>query len=252
MKSEIGRYSVEARGSDSICESIHSDIKKGAKSWLACLNPHSFVVAQKDQAFSNALQSATYLIPDGIGIVLASMISDRKIRSRVTGADVFFGLHERMNSQGGGKIFFLGSSSHTLRKIEARMSRDFPNLRVVGVYSPPFVSEFSKLDSEKMLQLVNEASPDILWVAMTAPKQEKWIMENLDGIDSCFVGAVGAVFDFYSGEVVRSSHMFMRLGLEWLPRLVREPKRLWRRTFISAPLFIWMIIKTRVKRHKRM
>jgi N-acetylglucosaminyldiphosphoundecaprenol N-acetyl-beta-D-mannosaminyltransferase len=89
-----------------------------------------------------------------------------------------------------------------------------------------------------MIEAVNSAKPDVLWVGMTAPKQEKWIANNISRLNVRFIGAIGAVFDFYAGKVKRSKPVFQRLGLEWLPRLINEPKRLWRRTFVSAPIFI--------------
>lgn len=94
-----------------------------------------------------------------------------------------------------------------------------------------------------MRRVINLAKPDVLWVGMTAPKQEKWIYANLPHLNVKFAAAIGAVFDFYTGRVKRSSPIFQKLGLEWLPRLVSQPRRLWRRMIISAPIFIWHIIK---------
>jgi len=94
-----------------------------------------------------------------------------------------------------------------------------------------------------MIEQINRAAPDVLWVGMTAPKQEKWIFANKERLQVKFIGAIGAVFDFYSGNVKRSHPFFQRLGLEWLPRLLRDPRRLWRRTFISSPIFLYKILK---------
>jgi len=97
-----------------------------------------------------------------------------------------------------------------------------------------------------MIEAVNRAGPDVLWVGMTAPKQEKWIHQNKDKLNVKFIGAVGAVFDFYAGNVKRSHPWFQEHGLEWLPRLLQEPRRLWRRTFVSAPLFLCMVLLQRM------
>lgn len=91
------------------------------------------------------------------------------------------------------------------------------------------------------------AKPDILWVGMTAPKQEKWIYKNRDKLDVKFIGAIGAVFDFYAGKVKRSHPAFQKMGLEWLPRLLQEPQRLWRRNFVSNPKFMFDVMIHRVK-----
>jgi N-acetylglucosaminyldiphosphoundecaprenol N-acetyl-beta-D-mannosaminyltransferase len=93
-----------------------------------------------------------------------------------------------------------------------------------------------------MIDLINQSKADVLWVGMTAPKQEKWIYQNKNRLSVKFIGAIGAVFDFYTGEVKRSPVLFQKLGLEWLPRLIQQPKRLWRRMFISAPYFLWHVI----------
>ncbi len=96
-----------------------------------------------------------------------------------------------------------------------------------------------------MIDKINEAHPDVLWVGMTAPKQEKWIYQNRSRLKVKFIGAIGAVFDFYTGTVKRSYPIFRNMGLEWLPRLIRQPRRLWRRTFISSPRFLFRVITSR-------
>ena len=214
--------------------------------WLACLNPHSYAVALEDKTFSRALHDADWLVPDGAGIVLASRLLGGKVYARVTGSDVFFGLHSRMNEVGGMNVFFLGATEDTLAQIRERMARDYPNIRVAGTYSPPFKPNYSNAELEEMIKVINAVKPDVLWVGMTAPKQEKWIYENRTRLNIRFAGAIGAVFDFYTGRVKRSHPVFQRLGLEWLPRLIQQPKRLWRRMFVSAPIFLWHVFKARL------
>ena len=213
--------------------------------WLACLNPHSYALALNDPPFAWALRAADWLIPDGAGTVLASKLLGGQIRDRITGSDVFWGLNRRLDARGGCSCFCLGSSEDTLGLITARLARDFPNVRVAGVYAPPFKGEFSPEDDAAMLAAINAVRPDVLWVGMTAPKQEKWIARHQDQLDVKFSAAVGAVFDFYSGRVKRSHPVFQRLGLEWLPRLIQQPRRLWRRMGVSAPIFLWHVLRQR-------
>lgn len=123
------------------------------------------------------------------------------------------------------------------------MAQDFPNIELAGAYSPPFKPEYTRAELDEMIAAVNAVEPDVLWVGMTAPKQEKWIYDNLSMLDVKFVGAIGAVFDFYTGRVKRAHPIFQKLGLEWLPRLLQQPRRLWRRMFISAPIFLWHLLK---------
>ena len=215
--------------------------------WLACLNPHSYVVALDDPPFAQALHAADWLIPDGAGIVLASKLLGGQIRERVTGSDIFREVQIELNRAGGYRVFFLGSTEATLAAIRQRLAHDYPNLDVAATYSPPFKAEFSAADNQAMIAAINAAAPDVLWVGMTAPKQEKWLHQHHAQLNVKFAAAVGAVFDFYSGRVKRSHPVFQRLGLEWLPRLLQQPRRLWRRMGVSAPIFLWHVLRQRRK-----
>lgn len=239
-------YEVYASGADACGASIADWIEKGDRlRWLACLNPHSYAVALDRPEFQAALRDADWLVADGVGIVLASWFQGGALRERVTGSDVFFAVHRRLDASGGGRIFFLGSTDETVRSIRAKMAVDFPRLEVVGTYSPPFKPEFSEAELDRMVSAVNAVRPDVLWVGMTAPKQEIWLHRLRDRLDVRFAAAIGAVFDFYTGRIKRSSPAFQALGLEWLPRLLQEPRRLWRRMLVSAPIFAWHVVTRR-------
>ncbi|ACT59470.1 WecB/TagA/CpsF family glycosyltransferase [Hirschia baltica] len=218
---------------------VQSENKKNK--WLACINPHSYVVAKNDENFETALKSADWLIPDGIGIILASRLLGAPLPERITGFDVFENVMCDLNGRGG-SVFFLGSTAETLEIIKNNIQLDFPSVNLVGLYSPPFKEKFSERDVNQMVDKINNANADVLWVGMSAPKQEKWIYAVSGRINVNFTGAIGAVFDFYAGKVERSSPFFQKIGLEWLPRLVKEPRRLWKRTLISAPLFSWDVL----------
>lgn len=240
MKENILGYKVNAQSIDCCLDDLFASLSKSRNClWLACFNPHSYSVALNDAIFSLALKNANWLIPDGTGVVVASCILGGGIRKRITGFDVFDGLNHRMNTIGGFSVFFLGASEKTLSLIRSKMADDYPNIRIAGTYSPPFTASFSASELEDMINQVNAAQPDVLWVSLTAPKQEKFIYQNRERLNVKFAGAVGAVFDFYSGKVKRSHPVFQRLGLEWLPRLIQEPKRLWKRMIISAPIFLY-------------
>lgn len=251
MKEEVLGYSVDALPPATILRDIESHVLvgpsgTGTAKWLACFNPHSYAVSLRDSRFSEALKSSDWLVPDGIGVVMASILLGGFIRRRITGFDVYENLMASMNARGGCRVFFLGSTEHVLRLIERNVSRDYPNIVIAGVHSPPFSDEWSDEQVAGMVSLVNRACADVLWVGMTAPKQEKWISDNIVHLNVRFAGAIGAVFNFYAGNVKRSPRIFRRLGLEWLPRLVQEPRRLWRRVFISAPVFIRDALLVRV------
>ena len=238
-------YSITTESCDSCLLQIRSWLEnKEHPRFFACANPHSLVVAARDPVYRSALLSADLLTPDGTGIVLASRILGGSIRKRITGTDVFVGVCKLLNDSKG-SVFFLGSTEKNLAAIRAKMSKEYPTIRIAGTYSPTFKESFSPSDNNLMIRAINEMHPDVLWVGMTAPKQEKWVYEHLVRLDVGFVGAIGAVFDFYTGNVKRSHPAFQRVGLEWLPRLIKEPKRLWRRNFDSTPIFLWWLAKAK-------
>ncbi|MGH1454588.1 MAG: WecB/TagA/CpsF family glycosyltransferase [Paracoccaceae bacterium] len=212
---------------------------------MACLNPHSYVVARTDQPFSAALQNMDWLIPDGTGVVKAAKWLGKPLNGRVTGPDVFEQTL-RIQNANGGSVFFLGASEGTLTKIRERLARDFPNVTLAGTYSPPFKSEFSDADNAAMIAAVNAASPDLLWVGMTAPKQEKWLAAHRDQLNVGAAGAVGAAFDFFAGTVKRSPLILQKMGLEWLHRSLMSPGRLGKRNATSNPKFLAEVLKTKL------
>jgi len=194
MKTEtedILGYRVDRRGLEDCVDDVIAWIKGDACRWLACLNPHSYVVALDDPAFAKALHEADWLVPDGQGIVLASRLLGGAIRRRVTGSDIFAGVNRHLNDAGGRSVFFLGSTEETLAAIRARMAVDYPRVRVAGTWSPPFKPEYTAAENEAMLAAINAAAPDVLWVGMTAPKQEKWLHANRARLDVKFAAAVG-------------------------------------------------------------
>lgn len=240
-------YDVSTASKEDCNKQILAWMASGEKGkYLVCANPHSLEVARGDGIFHEAIRQADLVVPDGIGILLASRIHGGNIRERVTGSDIFWGLSKSLNLARGYRVFFLGSTETNLASIRERMRADFPNITVAGVYSPPFKSEFSADDNERMVSAVNDAQPDVLWVGMTAPKQEKWIFQNRHELQAKVIGAIGAVFDFYTGNVKRPHPLFQRAGLEWLPRLIQEPCRLWRRNFVSNPAFLSRVVLSRI------
>lgn len=251
MNETILGYSVTTGSVDECLSDIVAGFEEGGRCrYFVCANPHSLEVAREDREFELALKSADLVVPDGIGIVIASKILGGRIRERVTGMDIFLGLSAALNKETGFRYFFLGSTGSNLKRMEEKMKKDFPRITISGIYSPPFKDEFSDEDSRIMVDNVNRAGPDVLWVGMTAPKQEKWIYRNRDRLNVKFIGAVGAVFDFYTGNVKRSHPFFRKTGLEWLPRLLRQPRRLWRRNFISNPSFLLRVISSRMAGEK--
>ena len=140
-------------------------------------------------------------------------------------------------------VMFMGSSEKVLDLIVKRAAEVYPHLKIV-TYSPPYKPEFSEEDNKAIIEAINAADPDLLWIGMTAPKQEKWTYSHWNELDiHCHVGTIGAVFDFFAGTVERAPMWWQRHGLEWLYRLLKEPKRMWRRYIIGNALFLWNMLK---------
>ena len=213
------------------------------------INAHSFVVAQKDAAFADALLAADALLPDGISIVKACrwLKSKNAPDEKIAGADLFAYEMGRLNEKGG-TCFFLGSSPATLSLIEEKAKAVYPNITVKS-FSPPYKPVFSPEENQTMMDAVHAADPDLLWVGMTAPKQEKWLHDHWANLDiHCHAGAIGAVFDFFAGTVERAPQKWIDLGLEWFYRLIKEPRRTWRRYLVNNPRFLWLVLKEKLSK----
>ena len=217
-------------------ESIDLETKKV----INTINPHSYVTAKSDKDFQEALYRSDILIPDGSGIVLAAKYIYGKTIKKIAGADLHQFLLKKMDEKKG-KVFYMGASQNTLYKIEERLKKEYPNMSVES-YSPPFEEAFTKEDNDIIISKVNKFNPDVLFVGMTAPKQEKWLHQHKSKLNFKVASSIGAVFDFYAGTVERPSQFWIGIHLEWLPRLLKEPKRLWRRNFVSTPLFLFDVV----------
>jgi len=205
------------------------------------ISPHSYVVARKDSLFREALLASDYIIPDGVGIVMAARILAGKKIEKIAGSDLHEVIIKALNERNG-SCFYLGSSDLTLGKIRERLSREHPAVRA-GSFSPPYKTAFNKEDTCSMINAVNEFNPEVLFVGMTAPKQEKWVHENKHLINAPVICSIGAVFDFYAGTVKRAPKWMQKIGLEWLHRSILNPGRLGKRNFSSNPQFILDVVK---------
>jgi N-acetylglucosaminyldiphosphoundecaprenol N-acetyl-beta-D-mannosaminyltransferase len=207
---------------------------------FACANPHSLVTAQTDPTFKSALNNADFVVADGVGVTIMARFAGVKVGPRITGTDYFFSLMKALQERGAANVYFFGSSRNVLNLISVRMQREFPRLKLCGTVSPPF-RPWSTEEDAAMVASINDADPDVLWVGMTAPKQEKWVEANRNKLHAPVIASIGAVFDFYAGVHPRAPQWMCTLGIEWLYRMLREPRRMWRRNIISAPKFVALV-----------
>jgi len=223
-------------------ESLHAIDRRASQRVFACANPHSLVVAQQDTDFYSALTHADLVVADGVGALVVARWAGIRIGPRITGTDYFQGVLNALQQRGSGRVFFFGSSQHVLNLIAKRFASDFPSLTLCGALSPPF-GTWSEMENHRMVKIINDAKPDVLWVGMTAPKQEKWVEANRRQFNVPVIGSIGAVFDFYAGTYSRAPKWVCNIGLEWAYRFILEPRRMWRRNFVSAPKFIWLVLR---------
>ena len=222
-----------------------AEIGFAQKILINTINQYSFCIAEKDAKFKAALQGSDVLLPDGEAVVSAvRWLTGQKIK-KIAGADIHLHLLQELERKGG-SCYYLGSTESTLSKIRERLSIEFPNVRV-ETYSPPYKNEFSPTDNDKMLEGINAFQPDVLFVGMTAPKQEKWAHAHKQQANTKIICTIGAVFDFYAGTVKRPSQFWIDLKLEWFIRLLKEPKRMWKRYLYYGPIFVLFVVKEKIR-----
>lgn len=209
------------------------------------LNQYSYCIAEKDPEFKKALLDSEILLPDGVAITASIRFLSGESIPKIAGADVHEYLLSYLNNKAG-KCFYLGSSEEVLLKIQNRLKKEYPRISA-GFCSPPYKASFTAEDSQAMIEAVNAFQPEVLFVGMTAPKQEKWAHQFHKALDVRISCCIGAVFDFYAGSMRRPSQLWINLGLEWFGRLISEPKRLWRRYLYYGPIFIYGMIKAKFK-----
>ena len=232
-----------------ICSRQELERLPEGKLLINTINAHSYNTAQKDPLFAEALMKGDALIPDGASIVMACRWLKAKCQptERIAGWDLFTFEMERLNRRGG-TCFFMGSSERVLALIREKAAKVYPNIRI-GTYSPPYKPAFSEEENRAIVDAINRAQPDLLWIGMTAPKQEKWAYSHWKELDiHCHCGTIGAVFDFFAGTMERAPLWWQEHSLEWLYRLIKEPRRMWRRYVIGNMLFLWNIAQEGMRR----
>ncbi len=212
-------------------------------------SPNSYGLALNDKEFETALKNTDVLVLDGIGIALGSIILNGKNIKKISGQDCFdyfIALADRKKW----RVYFLGSSDITLKKITDRLKREYPNVIVKG-YSPPFKPEFSEADNAAMVNDINAFSPDVMFVGLTAPKQEKWAYQHYKKVNARIVCTIGNVFDWYAGNSKRPAKIWINLRLEWLVRIFLRPE-IFRRNTGNQMKFLrdLFLHKTHIKRIK--
>lgn len=214
---------------------------KNYQSKMVCVaNVHMLIEAWQNSHFADLLRNADLVTPDGMPLVWMMKLMGVKQAERVAGMDIFH-TSCKQASTAQISVFLLGSSPEVLEKICQRLKNEFPNLKIAGTYSPPF-APLSPNPDISIVKTINDSGAGIVFVSLGCPKQELWMAQYREKIQSVMIG-VGAVFSIYAGLVKPAPKFVRNAGLEWLFRLIQEPRRLWYRYSTTIPIFIWLALK---------
>lgn len=229
MKETFLGVNVSTQTYEQLSQNLLNDINKNKKSFIVAINPEKIMKAQEDETLRELLNKATYQIPDGIGVILASIIKGGKIRRRVTGIDMMLKLCE-VAAENDKKIFLYGAKPGIASEAKVKLEEKYPGIQIVGT-----LNGYEK-DETVITETINSSEADIIFVALGSPTQENWIIEHMDELAPKVYQGVGGSFDVVSGRLKRAPAFFQKLGLEWLYRLIKEPWR-WKRQLI-LPRFL--------------
>lgn len=236
---------VAATNLSNACQTIEHWISEKEKTYV-CIAPVSTVVdSQKNEKYRNIVNSAGMTAPDGMPLVWIGKLTGNADIERTYGPDLLIAL-SKLSEQKGFKCFFYGGTSETNQLLIKKLEDQFPGIKIVGHIAPPFRNS-GELEKEDILEQINKADPDILWVGLGSPKQDYWMHNHRSKLNVPVIIGVGAAFDFVAGVKPQAPLWMRRGGLEWFFRLCNEPRRLWRRYLIGNTTFIYLLIKSAIK-----
>ncbi|PVE71646.1 WecB/TagA/CpsF family glycosyltransferase [Priestia megaterium] len=234
MKENILGIDVCSDTYDELAVKLLQDIDKGRKSFIVAINPEKIMKAQEDRELKSLLNQATYQIPDGIGVILASKLKKGRIRERVTGIDMMLKLCKEATNNGK-RIFLYGAKPGIADEAKAKLEEMFPGILIVGT-----LNGYEK-NEEVIERTINDSGAEIVFVALGSPAQEHWIIAHKEKLNPSVYQGVGGSFDVISGRLNRAPAVFQKFGLEWLYRLLKEPWR-WKRQ-LELPRFLLRVLR---------
>ena len=231
-----------------ILNRIFNLLADNKKFYICVLNSFVIVKANNDPELLKIINNAEIVIPDGMPLVWYSKTFKNKLSERIDGFKFFYEFSKIANQKGYSYYFLGADSEEILTKIKERLNKEFSNIIIKGFYCPPFMDDFSDDLNEEMVKKINDVKPDVLWVGLSAPKQEKFIYNNFEKMHIKMAAGIGAGFNFYSGSVNRAPVWLQKSGFEWLHRAFSEPNRLLRKYLIHNTKFILLVFKDLIKR----
>jgi N-acetylglucosaminyldiphosphoundecaprenol N-acetyl-beta-D-mannosaminyltransferase len=218
-------------------------IAEGERRYVCVTGVHGVMESQRDEALRAVHNDSGLTVPDGMPLVWCARAAGRADVTRVYGPDLMLALCERGLGQGW-RHFFYGGAAGVADELAAALQQRFPGLVVAGTHTPPF-RPLTAEESAAVVDMVNDARADIVWVGLSTPKQERWMAEHRHRLHASALIGVGAAFDFHSGRVRQAPAVLQRAGLEWAFRLAMDPRRLWRRYLRNNPAFLARLARRR-------
>lgn len=216
-------------------EAVTKALAQKTKGYVCVTGVHGVMEAQQDTQFRSILNGAFLNTPDGMPMVWIGRLNGCREMDRVYGPDLMLLICEFARDKGY-THFLYGGAEGVAQDLQRKLEAKFPGIKIVGSYTPPF-RPLNENEEAELVRLINEKKPDIIWVGLSTPKQEKFMARFKDKLDATLMFGVGAAFDFHTGRVRQAPRWMQRSGLEWFFRLCCEPRRLWRRYFRNNPLF---------------
>lgn len=227
---------IAAIDMDWLLDFTDKNIKKLSGDYMCVSNVHTTVISFEDESYCDIQNGGILAIPDGGPLSTVGRKRGFKNMERTTGPS-YMGEILKKSTQKMYRHYFYGSTEETLKKLQEVLQRDYPGIQIAGMYSPPFRS-LTEDEDKSVVERINETKPDFVWVGLGAPKQEKWMAAHQGRIDGFMVG-VGAGFDYFAGNISRAPQWMQRSNLEWVYRLMQDPKRLFIRYWHTNMKFIW-------------
>jgi N-acetylglucosaminyldiphosphoundecaprenol N-acetyl-beta-D-mannosaminyltransferase len=236
LRANVLGVGISALDLDAAVEVVAKALDCKTKGYVCATGVHGVSEAQRDPAFRQILNQAFLNTPDGMPMVWMGKSEGFGNMGRVYGPDLMLRLCALSVSRGFSH-FFYGAGPGVAEELRFRLEHRFPGIRILGTYTPPF-RPLNSLEETELLRLVRNLKPDIFWVGLSTPKQEKFMANYYSKLDATLFLGVGAAFDFHAGRIRQAPRWMQRAGLEWLFRLACEPRRLWKRYLKNNPLFV--------------
>ena len=245
-KSRIGQIPFDKLGFNEALDKIVLRAAEGnACSQVVVANAFSIVIAERDPEFALLCRTAEFVLTDGLPVVWASRLLRRAIPERIAGPDLMWDFAKTCSAKGY-RVFLLGAREAVLENLRNNLCDEFSGLIIAGTYSPPF-GVWTEEENYKIVEKINSAGTDVLWVGISTPKQDYWIAANKSKLKAKVAVGFGAAFDFHSGHVRRAPLWMRNCGLEWFFRLLQDPKRLWRRYLFGNSIFIAIVVRDSIQ-----